>query len=276
MTSATHLVPIGLVGKHPILCRANERQLPRELIVQDLGVSVNADGANGLTVASPLLARQLGVQSPDGGPIKLAAYHPDDWGLRTDWVPYGRLAYGLDAPEAGAEREQIGTDSQAEPVYHYSRAYGLLLDATGQPHIQGPADPYPGAYLSPTALVDPRHRETDARRYFDSASLPGFVLPHHDLAKWGVRLGDIAWVIYNGVGIWAQAYDSGNSGHLVELSIAACLALGIDGCARNGGVSSDVDIHIYPGSGVQLHYLPGTAAEISEAGERVLAALRGD
>ena len=141
------LVAIGLVGNHPILCRADEGLRPCEVFVRDLGVSVNADGANGLTTASPLLARQLGVQSPDGGPMRLAAYHPDDWGPRPSWVPSGRRAFGLDAPEAGGEREEI------EGGHHYSRAYGFVLDQDGQPYVQRAGDP---ALMSKVALMQTR------------------------------------------------------------------------------------------------------------------------
>lgn len=269
---AAPLVPVGLVGKHPVFGLADGRTHARLLVVRDLAVSVNADGANGITKASPLLARQLGLYvSPGATEVPLAAYHPDDWGNRIDWLPRGRAALGLDAPESGGKRV-FGRNEHDEETVIYRKAYGFLLDENGLPYVQRRTDPAPGYYMSPTALFNPTYAETDARRWVDSASVPGFVLPGHDLAKFGVQLGDLAYVTYQGVGVWVQAYDSGNSGHLLELSVAACLALGMPACARSGGVSGGVDINIYPGSGTELGWMPGTAKTISAAGPRALLA----
>jgi len=188
---------------------------------RNLGAAVCADGANGLTVISSTEARKRGLYvEPGDFDVPLVAYHPADMGARSSWQPPGRDPIGLDAPE-----------NMTGPK---------LLQMTG---------PGAGAYLSQTALVDARYKETDARRYFDSAAVPGWVIPRGAFAGQDVALGDLASLSYGGVTVWAQAYDIGPAdSERVEISVEACRQLGIPSCARSGGTADGVDVVVLPGS----------------------------
>lgn len=218
---------------------------PDTLAVRGVGAHVDADGSNGLTTVSPEEAKRRGLYAPPGAErVPLCCYSPTDWGARSSWIPAGRLPLGMDAPENGGRilRNVAGEITGI-------KAWGFLMGADGKPHRQSDGDPAPGYYLSTTSLVDPAYPPTDARRYFDSASLCGWVTPGNSLADHGVGLGDFALVSYQGRSVWCQAFDSGNPGaDAAELSVGACIALGINPDARRGGVTAGVDIVILPGS----------------------------
>lgn len=188
---------------------------------QNLGAAVCADGANGLKTISSIEARARGIYvEPGQFEVPLVAYHPSDEGPRSRWQPPGRAPMGLDAPE----------------------------NRTG-PKMIWMAGPGAGAYVSPTALVHPGYQQNDARRYFDSAAVPGWVIPRGAFAGKDVALGDLASLSYGGVTIWAQAYDIGPAdSERVEISVEACRQLGIPSCARSGGSVNGVDVVVLPGS----------------------------
>jgi len=189
------------------------------LRAQNLGSAVCADGANGLKSISSIEARKRGLYvQPGDFEVPLVAYHPGDEGPRRLWNH--TEPKGLDAPE-----------NMTGPK---------LLQMTG---------PGAGAYLSQTALVDARYRETDPRRYFDSAAVPGWVIPRGAFAGTDVGLGDLAELSYEGRTVWAQAYDVGPAdSEKLEISVEACTQLGIPNCARKGGAPDGLSITILPGS----------------------------
>jgi hypothetical protein len=182
---------------------------------------VCADGANGLNVISSVEARKRGLYvQPGDFEVPLVAYHPADMGARSSWHPKGRDPIGLDAPE----------------------------NMTG-PKMIWMAGPGAGAYVSPTALVHPGYQQNDARRYFDSAAVPGWVIPRGAFAGTDVGLGDLAELSYKGRTVWAQAYDVGPADSVkLEISVEACTQLGIPNCARKGGAPDGLSITILPGS----------------------------
>ena len=228
------LVQLGKLGPHAIWADRSEE--PLWLVLRDLGGTVCADGANGLTRGNAARARELGLHiDPARSSVPLAAYHPSDLGARAGWLPAGRKPLGLDAPENGL-------DLKGRPVGW------LTTRAAPAGYIQPEGAPAPGYYASTTALQDPRWREHDPRRYFDAAALPGFVLPGRDLDPYRVQLGDVALVQWGPFKVWAQAFDIGPAGRMLELSVHACHALGIPDCARSGGVEDGVNITILPGS----------------------------
>lgn len=192
------------------------------LRLSGLGSAVCADGANGLTRVSRKEAQARGIFAPPDWPlVPLVAYHAEDSTPRAAWLPSGRLPFGLDDPK----------------------------NMTGVIMLQGEFDPYPGAYMSATALQDSRFPEGDAHRYFDSAALPGWVVPGALLKPYGVQLGDLAAVSYGGRTVWCQAYDVGpTASKRIELSVEACRQLGIPDCARSGGTDGGVSVAILPGS----------------------------
>lgn len=188
--------------------------------VSNLGIAVCADGANGLRSVTAEEARARGLHvEPGQDHVPLVAYHPDDEGPRRLWKDHTEPK-GLDAPE------------------NMTGAKVIQLDGPGA-----------GAYLSETALVDGRYPEGDPRRYFDSSQVAGWVIPGTMLRDRGVGLGDLASITYKGITIWAQAYDVGpQRSEKLEISVEACRQLGIDDCARNGGVPDGVTITILAGS----------------------------
>ena len=195
------------------------------LRAQNLGAAVCADGANGLKSISFDEARRRGLyvdtgHDPDRGDIPLVAYHPGDWGSPRSWAPSGRDPIGLDAPE----------------------------NMTG-PRVLQLTGPGAGSYLTKTALVNPGYGERDARRYFDSSAVPGWVIPRGAFAGTDVGLGDLAELNYEGRTVWAQAYDVGPADSAkLEISVEACTQLGIPNCARRGGAPDGLSITILPGS----------------------------
>jgi len=215
------------------------------LQAQNLGAAVCADGANGLTVISSTEARKRGLYvQPGDFEVPLVAYHPADAGSRMTWAPAGRDPIGLDAPE-----------NMTGP---------RMLQMTG---------PGAGAYLSQTALVDGRYGERDPRRYFDSAAVPGWVIPRGAFAGQDVALGDLASLSYGGVTVWAQAYDIGPAdSERVEISVEACRQLGIPSCARSGGSADGVDVVVLPGSRRMVaedgKVRPWTARDAEEVSEQ--------
>lgn len=122
-----------------------------------------------------------------------------------------------------------------------------LVTVAGQPVVQGPADPCPGFYVSPTSLVDRGRAITDPRRYVDSSKVPYLAVPP-ELRTLGVGLGDVAWVEYRGQGCAAIVADTGPRGKLGEGSIALARQLGIPESPRNGGVGAGVAVTLWPGT----------------------------
>ncbi|MBW4593753.1 MAG: glycoside hydrolase family 75 protein [Brasilonema angustatum HA4187-MV1] len=132
----------------------------------------------------------------------------------------------------------------------------------GNPIIQGTDDPYPGYYISTTALCDETKEITNPKRYVDSREIPYIVLPENNneefLKKTNIKLGDFA-VIYNGNnGKFAFAIFADTSLYFAgdieeyrfgEGSIALAKALGISLNPKNGGVKNNIIYTIFPGSG---------------------------
>src|ERR1700722_6191610 len=100
----------------------------------------------------------------DGAPN---AYHPDNSGLD--------------------DLANAGTPGRWE---------GLAKDANGKPYIQGQDDPFPGYYVSETALADRSKAVNDPARYVDASRIPFIVLPGIMARELGARVGDFA-IVFN-------------------------------------------------------------------------------
>jgi Fungal chitosanase of glycosyl hydrolase group 75 len=125
---------------------------------------------------------------------------------------------------------------------------GILQDREGKPLIQGPDDPFPGYYISCTALADWTKDRFDPTRFVDASKIPYLALPG-DLARaTGARLGDLAAVfnMRNGKLSYAIFADIGTAG---EGSIALAEGLGIWSDARAGGAWGGIVYVVFPGSG---------------------------
>jgi hypothetical protein len=155
----------------------------------------------------------------DGAPN---AYHPDNTGLD-------------DLKNAGA------------PGYWE----GLAKNGDGEPFIQGPDDPFPGYYVSETALADRSKPVNDPTRYVDASKIPFIVLPGATARQFGARPGDFAIVINqnNGKTSYAIFGDVGPFDRIGEGSVALAENLGIRSDARNGGARGGILYVVFPGSG---------------------------
>lgn len=125
--------------------------------------------------------------------------------------------------------------------------WGLVVDADGDPVVQGEGDPAPGFFVSPTSLCDRSKRLSDPRRYVDSETVAYIAVPPELVAR-GVAMGDVALVACGALTTAAIVADVGPHGHLGEGSIALARALGIDADPRLGGCEGGVQVTLWPGT----------------------------
>jgi Fungal chitosanase of glycosyl hydrolase group 75 len=148
---------------------------------------------------------------------------------------------------------------------------GIIQDETGEPVIQGPDDPFPGYYISCTALFDHTRGRRDPARFVDSTMIPYIALPGDLARQTGARLGDFAFVssARTGKSSYAIFADIGTFG---EGSIALATNLGIRSDARRGGSWGGVSYVVFPGSGDSR---PRTVEEINGLGSALVEAWGG-
>lgn len=152
--------------------------------------------------------------------------------------------------------------------------YGLAKDADGEPFVQGPSDPFPGYYVSATALADRTKPVNDPGRYVDASKIPFIVLPGAMARQIGARPGDFAVVFNqrNGQSSNAIFGDVGPSDRIGEGSVALAENLGIRSDARNGGARRGILFLVFPGSG---NGRPRPIEEINSEAEALLQAWGG-
>ena len=126
-----------------------------------------------------------------------------------------------------------------------SRAwFGIVLNEDGTPVVQGPNDPAPGYYVSPSALCDRTKELADPTRYVPSDLIPYISVPP-EIRDLGVRMGDLCRVRHGSQSCVAICADVSPHGKLGEASIACAIALGIPSSPKNGGITSGVTYQIY-------------------------------
>jgi len=152
--------------------------------------------------------------------------------------------------------------------------YGLAKDGDGEPFVQGPNDPFPGYYVSATALSDRTKPVNDPTRYVDASKIPFIVLPGAMARQIGARPGDFAVVFNqrNGKSSYAIFGDVGPSDRIGEGSVALAENLGIRSDARNGGARRGILFLVFPGSG---NGRPRPIEEINSESEKLLQAWGG-
>jgi hypothetical protein len=152
--------------------------------------------------------------------------------------------------------------------------YGLAKDADGEPFVQGPDDPFPGYYVSATALADRTKAVNDPTRYVDASKIPFIVLPGAMARQIGARPGDfaVAFNQRNGKSSYAIFGDVGPSDRIGEGSMALAENLGIRSDARNGGARRGILFLVFPGSG---NGRPRPIEEINAESEKLLQAWGG-
>lgn len=273
------------------------RQYPKELWSQVQGrLGLPTDGIPGADTATAIATFQAARGlSADGklGPGTLAALElamPSFDRLCTfegeDVLFFhGKLAVDADGAPNAYHGDDIGIDSLGNAGKPGSW-WALVCDDNGHPCSQTASDPFPGYYISTTALCDMRYSERDPRRYVDATKIPYIVLPknlkelHPSGAK--VKKGDLAAVtlaknpekvvfaIYADVGpAWGPNHEPG------EGSIALAQALGHDPYVNGRvkrGMAGGVFYVVFPGSGSGK---PLTAAEIAGRGKEVFATWGG-
>lgn len=113
---------------------------------------------------------------------------------------------------------------------------------SGNPIIQGPADPAPGAYSSTTAYMVPGIPASSPLAYLDAAAVP-FIVVNSTIRRAcaGIALGAQAWVtrISTGLRVPCVVGDVGGPDDEGELSIALCIALGFGANPKGNGPAND-------------------------------------
>jgi hypothetical protein len=140
------------------------------------------------------------------------------------------------------------------------------IDADGSPNYQ---------------KLDPQYGQRDTSlRYSDGSSVdaekvPYFVLPGNFFQQQGIRLGDIAAVVYKGRVEFAILADIGPTTKIGEGSIALSRSLGnepvINGTVQNG-IDEDVVYIVFPGSG---NGTPQTVDAVRVKGRKLFSDLGG-
>ncbi len=146
---------------------------------------------------------------------------------------------------------------------------GLAKDSDGEPFVQGPGDPFPGYYVSETALADRSLPVNDPARYVDATKIPYIVLPGGFARQMGARPGDFSVVLNqrNGKISYAIFGDIGPADRMGEGSVALAENLGIRSDARNGGARGEILYLVFPGSGNRQ---PRPVEEINSQAEKLL------
>jgi hypothetical protein len=142
---------------------------------------------------------------------------------------------------------------------------GIIADEEENPVLQGPEDPFPGYYVSCTALSDRTKERSDPTRYVDASKIPYVALPDEVARESGARLGDLAVVVNTGNGRFSYAIFA-DIGKLGEGSIALADNLGIWSDARDGGRWAGVLYLVFPGSG---DHRPMSLEEINQRTEEI-------
>jgi hypothetical protein len=120
--------------------------------------------------------------------------------------------------------------------------FGIVTDSKGAPILQDKTQPYPGMYISPTALQNHSKAVTDPARYVDSEKINYIAVSSDLVKKYGVRMGDLAAVYCRDTETLCSAVcaDVGPRGKYGEGSLALASQLGINANARRGGCSSGI------------------------------------
>ncbi len=186
------------------------------------------------------------------------------WRLQDDAAFFFTSGLMIDADGApnAYNADDTGLDdlSNAGQPGHWD---GIIADEEGNPVVQGPDDPFPGYYISCTALSDWTKERVDPTRYVDASKIPYIALPGELARDSGARLGDLAVVVNtrNGRSSYAIFADIGRLG---EGSIALADNLGIWSDARHGGRWGGILYLVFPGSG---EHRPMPVEEINERTE---------
>lgn len=144
------------------------------------------------------------------------AYHPNNT--------------GLDSLKAAGKPPRTGADDHCRWDW-----WGITTRPNGCPYVQTRSHPFPGYYVSTTALVDGRHAESDPARFVDANTVPYLVMPLGRYAP--AQKGDYGYIIHrpSGRGVPVIFAELGPGDETGELSMEAARRLRLDPNPRNGG-----------------------------------------
>jgi Fungal chitosanase of glycosyl hydrolase group 75 len=190
-----------------------------------------------------------------------------------------RAKFAIDAdgsPHAYGPND-IGLDFNSNAITD-GKWVGVVLGTDSKPIIQKMGDPYPGYYVSQTALYDEQFNNTDPRSYVDAEKIPYIVLPESLKIKMGAEMGDMAYVFNPATqkGTYAILADEGPEGLLGEGSIYLAKVLGIANISpRDGGLTGEaIQYIIFPKSGIG-NGKHRTIAQIEQVGKAQLDKMGG-
>jgi hypothetical protein len=208
----------------------------------------------------------------DGG---IDAYHPP-----TPNHPHGKgPGMGRDSLICATNDKKIAYNPQnpnapinGHPWDHANNTHwcGVAIDpGTNRPYLQGTTDPYPGFYVSTSALTDPKWKKGDTRRYVDAFSIPFLVL-YGIIHQLGVKQGDYVAVVINQNPVpkvvYAIVADAKRWGH-GEGSYA--LHAAICGQDPKGGINNkDMMFIFFPGTALNENHWNSswTKADVDQRG----------
>jgi Fungal chitosanase of glycosyl hydrolase group 75 len=181
---------------------------------------------------------------------------------------------GLAVDADGAPNAYNADDTGLDHLYNAGQPgqwNGIVQDEDGNPLVQGPDDPFPGFYISCTALFDRTKHRSDPARFVDATQIPYVALPGDLARQTGARLGDFVFVYSEQTGKFSFAIFA-DIGAFGEGSIALANNLGIRSDARRGGSPAGVSYLVFPGSGDGQ---PKSVDEINRMGNELLASRGG-
>jgi hypothetical protein len=221
------------------------------------------DGAEGALTSCPTRSLLLNFDVyRDGQVVRQVPI----WRLRDDAAFFFASGILIDADGApnAYNPGDTGLDdlSNAGQPGHWD---GIIADEEGNPVLQGPDDPFPGYYISCTALSDRTKDRFDPTRYVDASTIPYIALPEGLARESGARLGDLAVVVNTRNGRFSYAIFA-DIGKLGEGSIALADNLGIWSDARDGGRWAGVLYLVFPGSG---DHRPMSLEEINQRTDEI-------
>lgn len=129
-----------------------------------------------------------------------------------------------------------------------SDGYCGIVTVNGVPIEQLKTDPFPGYWVSTTALQDHSKAISDPARYVDAGKVSYISVPQI-LLRSGAKLGDVARVFntHNGRSCPAIVAEVGPHDSIGEGSPPCAIAIGLAG-GRKGGAGGGISYEIYLGS----------------------------
>jgi hypothetical protein len=183
-------------------------------------------------------------------------------------------AYAL--PGSGVKARDFLGNAHKDPHDLSSPWCGVVLDEHGQPVVQQPGDPCPGALVSQTALQDPTHLVTSQLRYVNAIAVPYYVLSP-EMERAGAHLGDLLYCInvenmHCGAALFG---DIGPHGKLGEGSPNLADALCVPSDAKRGGCDRNAIACVAFKDSASHPAWPRDVSEFSAAAAGLLAAWGG-